>query len=170
MCSESHWESHGHALRHATRSPPLWRGAQAGHPGDAVGRGSWPSIPWHSLVILPVLPRSWSSIMSTPRVSRVITRRKPECLDARIYNDYFLPDYDCFQVFDSSPTLQLGFDRKPSGGPREPRGGAVNLGRRRVPRSEILNPINRVESPVAVTDCKSVHDTIQSEGPPYWVS
>ena len=47
-------------------------------------------------------------------------------------------------------TFQLTFDRRPSGGPREPRGGAVNLGRRRVPRSEILNPINRVESPVAV--------------------
>ncbi len=27
----------------------------------------------------------------------------------------FLPDYDYFQVFDSSPTFQLTFDRKPSG-------------------------------------------------------
>ncbi len=65
-------------------------------------------------------------------------------LDARICNDCFSPDYDHSQAFDSSPDVAVGLRPETvRRSTRTSRGGAVNLGRRRVPGGpERLNPID----------------------------
>ena len=75
-------------------------------------------------VISPVFPSissQWPPILGLDYVhsrglqSHLLQKEGQEIWMHEFMMTAFLPDYDCFQVFDSSPTFQLTFDRKPSG-------------------------------------------------------